>query len=186
MSSLCVTESTPVHGLTHDSRRRAEVSFNDAIYIRSTRGGPEIMANFCHHAFDEFVIKVGDRRTTVDKYPFSIDAIPSRLSGFMQRMSMDNYGFVPNLLMPVFYSKCEEVWIKHNGGWDIPPLRGVILNGVVGLITTTDDSIALFLDNPERDVLIRHDGELSLLKDPFWTENRLLLFEDIPYTLKSP
>ena len=99
---------------------------------------------------------------------------------------MENYGFVPNLLMTIFYSRSEAVWIKNNGEWDIPPLRDVILNGVVGLITTTDDSIALFLDNPERDVLIRHNGELSPLMDPFWTEERLLLFEDTPYTLKNP
>lgn len=166
------------------------MSFNDSIRIKSTREGPEIMANFCHHSFDEFVIKVGgvigNRRTTVDKYPFSIDAIPSKASGFMKRMSMDNYGFVPNLLMPIFYSKSEEIWVKNNGEWDIPPLRDVILKGVVGLIATTDDSLALFLDNPERDVLIRHANQLTLLEDPFWTEDRMLLFEDIPYTLKSP
>ena len=166
------------------------MSFSDAIYIKSTREGPEIMANFCQHIFDEFVIKVGgvigNRRTTVDKYPFSIDAKPSMATEFMKRMRMDNYGFVPNLLLPIFYSKSEEIWIKVNGESDIPPLRDVILKGVIGLITTSDDSIALFLDNPERDVLIRHDGELSLLKDPFWTEDRLLLFEGIPYKFKSP
>ena len=97
-------------------------------------------------------------------------------------MRMDEYGFVPNLLIPVFYSRSEAVWIKVNGEWDIPPLRDVILQGVIGLITTSDDSIVLFLDNPEREVLIRHAGELSLLEDPFWTEDRLLLFENIPYT----
>ena len=165
------------------------MSFNDAIYIKSTREGPEIMANFCQHIFDEFVIKVGgaigNRRTTVDKFPFSIDAVPSMVTEFMKRMRMDNYGFVPNLLMTIFYSKSEAVWTKVNGEWDIPPLRDVILKGVIGLITTTDDSIALFLDNPERDVLIRHNGELSLLMDPFWTEERRLLFEDTPYTLKN-
>lgn len=166
------------------------MSYNDSIRIKSTREAPEIMANFCQHIFDEFVINVGgaigNRRTTVDKRPFSIDAKPSNPPGFIKRMVMDDYGFVPNLLMPIFYSKSEAVWIKNNGEWDIPPLRDVILKGVIGLITTTDDSIALFLDNPERDVLIRHDGELSLLKDPFWTEDRLLLFEGIPYRFMSP
>ena len=166
------------------------MSLNDAVYIKSTRVGPEIMANFCHHAFDDFVLMVvgtiGNRRTTVNKSPFSIDAFPVGASERMRRMRMANYGFVPNLLMPIFYSRSEAVWIKHNGEWDIPPLRDVILNGVVGLITTTDDSIALFLDNPERDVLIRHDGELTLLEDPFWTEDRLRLFEDFPYKFKSP
>lgn len=99
---------------------------------------------------------------------------------------MEEYGFVPNLLMPIFYSRSEAVWVMNNGEWDLPPLRDVILQGVIGLISTTDDSIALFLDNPERDVLIRHAGELTLLEDPFWTEERLLLFEDIPYKFKSP
>ena len=98
---------------------------------------------------------------------------------------MDKYGFVPNFLMPVFYSRSEANWVKNNGEWDIPPLRDVILTGVVGLVKTTDDSIALFLDNPERDVLIRHDGELSLLQDPFWTENRLPLLRGVPYRFKS-
>ncbi len=93
---------------------------------------------------------------------------------------MDRFGFVPNLLMPIFYGSSEAVWIKNNGQWDIPPLRDVILKGVIGFLKTTDDSIALFLDNPERDVLIRHGGELKLLEDPFWTEDRLLLFKDIP------
>ena len=166
------------------------MSFNDAIYIKATREGPEIMANFCHHAFDDFVLQVVGtidyRRTTVNKSPFSIDAIPSNPPGFMKRIRMDDYGFVPNLLMPIFYSRSEAVWIKNNGEWDIPPLRDVILRGVVGLITTTDDSLALFLDNPERDVLIRHAGEPTLLEDPFWTEDRLLLFGGIPYKFKSP
>ena len=166
------------------------MSYNDAIYIKSTREGPEIMANFCHHAFDDFMLMVvgtiDDRRTTVNKSPFSIDAFPVNSSERMRRMRMENYGFVPNLLMPIFYSRNEAIWIKNNGEWDIPPLRDVILKGVVGLIATTDDSLALFLDNPERDVLIRHDGELSLLEDPFWTEDRLLLFGDIPYKFKSP
>jgi len=165
------------------------VSYSDAIYIKSTREGPEIMANFCHHAFEDFVLNVfgtiDSRRTTVNRGPFSIDAKQTMATEFMKRMRMDNYGFVPNLLMPVFYSRSEAVWIKNNGEWDIPPLRDVILKGVVGLITTTDDSLALFLDNPERDVLIRHAGELTLLEDPFWTEDRLLLFEDIPYKFKS-
>ena len=162
------------------------MSFNDAIRIKSTREGPEIMANFCHHAFDDFVLKVvgtiGNRRTTVNKSPFSMVAKPSTASEFMKRMNMDDFGFVPNLLMPIFYSKSEEIWTKVNGEWDIPPLRDVILQGVIGLITTSDDSIVLFLDNPEREVLIRHAGELSLLEDPFWTEDRLLLFANIPYT----
>ena len=99
---------------------------------------------------------------------------------------MDRFGFVPNLLMSIYYSRSEAVWIKNNGEWDIPPLRNVILKGVVGFLKTTDDSIVLKFDNPERDVLIRHNGELSLLIDPFWTEERLLLFADTPFTLKNP
>ena len=101
-------------------------------------------------------------------------------------MSMDNFGFVPHLLMPIFYGKREAIWVKVNGGSNFPPLRGDILQGVIDLITTTDDSLALFLDNPERDVLIRHAGELTLLEDPFWTEDRQLQFKDMPYFLKRP
>lgn len=166
------------------------MSFNDAIRIKSTREASEIMASFCQHIFDDFVIKVGgaigNRRALVDKGPFSIIAKGSNLPNHIKRMEMDDYGFIPNIRMPIFYSKSEAVWMKVNGEWDIPPLRDVILKGVIGLISTTDDSIALFLDNPERDVLIRHDSELSLFEDPFWTEDRLLMFKDIPYKFKSP
>ena len=164
------------------------MSYNDAIYVKSTRAGPEIMASFCHNAFDDFVLNVvgtiDNRRTTVNRSPFSIDAFPIGALEVLRRWRLDKYGFVPNLLMPIFYSKSEEIWVKNNGEWDLPPLRDVILKGVVGLIATSEDSIALFLDNPERDVLIRHDGELTLLQDPFWTKDRLLLFKDIPYTVR--
>ena len=166
------------------------MSYNDSIRIKSTREAPEIAVSFCQHIFDDFAIKVGgaigDRQALVDKGPFSINANRSNLPDHIKRMEMDDYGFIPNIRMPIFYSKSEAVWIKDNGGWDIPPLRDVILKGVVGLISTTEDSIVLFLANPERDVLIRHAAQLALLEDPFWTEDRLLLFEDIPYKFKSP
>ena len=166
------------------------MSFNDAIRIKSTREGPEIMANFCQHIFDDFVVKVGgasgNRRAIVEKGPFSIIAKRSNLPDHIKQMEMDDYGFIPNIRMSIFYSKSKAVWKQVNGVWDIPPLRDVILKGAIGLVSTTEDSIVLFLTNPERDVLIRHAGELTLLEDPFWTEDRLLLFEDIPYRFKSP
>ena len=166
------------------------MSYNDSIRIKSTREAPEIAVNFCQHIFDDFVIKVGGaiggRQALVDKGSFSSSVKRSNLPDHVKRMEMDDYGFTPNIRMPIFYSKSAAVWVKNNGEWDIPPLRDVILKGVVGLINTTDYSIVLNLDNPERDVLIRHAGELTLLKDPFWTKDRLLLFAGIPYKCKSP
>ena len=52
---------------------------------------------------------------------------------------------------------------------------------VLGLIKSTNYSLILELDVSEREVLIRHDGKLTLLDDFFWTEERLRLFADIPY-----
>ena len=165
------------------------MSYNDTIRLKSTREVPEIAASFCQHIFDDFVIEVGgdvgNRRATVDKGPFSIITKRSNLPEHIKQMEMDDYGFIPNIRMPIFYSKSDAIWVENNGEWDIPPLRDAILKGVVGLIKKTDDSMVFRLDNPEREVLIRHAGELTLLEDPFWTEDRLLLFEDIPYNIEE-
>ncbi len=165
------------------------MSFCDAIYIKSADQAPIITAQFCQHTFDDYIFKVtGDswyQVSTVDQGPFSIDTKTYKPVEFMKQRARENYGFVPNFLMTIFYSKSEAKWVKHNGEWDIPPLRNVILKGLLGLIKATDYSIVFFLDNPERDVLIRDAGELRLLEDPFWTEERLLLFADISYKLSN-
>ncbi len=165
------------------------MSYNDAIRIRSTDQAPIIAAKFCQHIFDVYAIEVTGgfrhQQSTVDQGPFSIDTFPYNPVEFMKQRARENYGFVPNFLMTIFYSKSEAKWVKHNGEWDIPPLRNVILKGLLGLIKATDYSIVFHLDNPRREVLIRDAGELRLLEDPFWTEERLLLFADISHTFTS-
>ncbi len=166
------------------------MSYNDAIYLKSSQESPKIAENFCQQIFDDYEISVSEtfnqKRTRVDAYPYSIDVFPYNPPEFMKQLAKEHYGFVPNNLMPVFYSKKEQFWVKNNGEWDLPALRNVILEAVVRLIKSRDYSLVLELDNSERHVLIYHDGELTLLEDPFWTEDRLLLFEDIPYKFKSP
>ena len=165
------------------------MSYNDTIYIQSADETPEIAKNFCQQVFDNYETKVRDthsqKRTTVYKDHFSIGIFPFNPPDSMKRTARDDYGFVPNRNMPIFYSKSKAVWVKNNGNWDLPLLRDVILKGVIGLIKTTNYSIALAFDNPRRDVLIYHAGELTLLEDPCWTEERLLLFKDIPYTFRN-
>ena len=165
------------------------MSYNDAIYLKSSHESPKIAEDFCQHIFDDYEISVSEtfnqKRTRVDAYPYSIDAFPYNPPEFMTQLAKESYGFVPNYLMPVFYSKREQFWIRHNSEWDLPPLRNVILEAVVGLIKSSDYSLVLELDNPDRHVLVFHDGNLTLLEDPFWTEDRLLLFEGLPYMLKD-
>ena len=84
--------------------------------------------------------------------------------------------------MYVLYKR--KFWAKD--GERDTPLRDIVLRGAIGLMRTTDYSLVLKLHSPSRHVLVYHDSELTLLEDPFWTEDRLLLFEDIPYKFKSP
>ncbi|MCY4537966.1 MAG: hypothetical protein OXE52_07015 [Chloroflexi bacterium] len=164
------------------------MSYNDTIYIKSSHESPEIAEAFCQQIFDDYEISVietfNQKRTSVYAYPFSIDTFPYNPPEFMKQMAKEDYGFVPNFNVPIFYSKSEEIWIKNNGEWDLPPLRDVILKGVIGLLKRTDYSLVLKLDNSTRHVLFRHADQLTLLEDPFWTEERLRLFKDIPYTFK--
>ena len=166
------------------------MSYNDAIYLKTSQESPEIAENFCQQVFDDYEITVSEtfnqKRTSVYAYPFSFDTFPYNPPEFMKQLAEERYGFVPNYLMPIFYSKNEQYWVKNNGEWDLPQLRNVILKAVVGLIKSSDYSLVLKLDNSDRHVLIRHAGELTLLEDPFWAEDRLLLFGDIPYKFKSP
>ena len=131
--------------------------------------------------FDGYEIKItetlGQKIATVNTATFSIDVFPYKASDFLMQATQDEYGFVPDSEVAIFYSKSIP---------DIELLREGILNGVVGLIKSTDYSVVLEFEYPARDMLIYHAGELTLLEDPFWTEDRLLLFEDIPYKFKSP
>ncbi len=170
------------------------MSFCDAIDLLTERHAPEALAIVCQHTFRDFDTQaaevISNRDTTVNMYPYSIDAKhfnhPDFVPDFVRRISMADFGFIPNLTIPIFYSKAEQVWVNHNGQRDIPQLRDVILRGVVGTLKAIEDSLVLRLDNPERHVLIRHAGKLTLMEDRFWTEDRLRLFQDIPYEFKTP
>ncbi len=162
------------------------MSVTDAIRIRTTDDAPKIAANFCQHIFHEYEIKTqeyyGQTHCLVEVYPFSMDFKPYRLPYVTWvEHQLDSLGFVPNYIIPIFYSRSAQNWVQCNGGWDIPPLRNVVLKAVVGLLKSTDYSLILELDEPEREVLIRHDSKLTLLDDSFWTEERLRSFAGIPY-----
>ena len=145
------------------------MSYNDAIYLKSSHESPEIAEAFCQQIFDDYEITVSEtfnqKRTTVHVHPFSIDTFPYNPPEFMKQLAKERYGFVPNYLMPIFYSKSEEFWVRNNGEWDLPSLRNVILEAVVELIKSSDYSLVLELDNPDRHVLIYHAGEFTLLRD---------------------
>ena len=166
------------------------MSSNDAIAFQSTHEASEIAESFCRYAFGDYDIKItetlGRSRATVYSGSFSIDVYHDDPPDFIKQIEQAEYGFVSNYRMPIFYDKSVTVWVNSSGGWDIPRLRNVILMGVAGLIKSTNYSMALELCEPTRNVLIRHAGELTLMDDEFWTEDRLLVFADIPYTLKSP
>lgn len=162
------------------------MSVTDAIRIRTADDVSTIAANFCKPIFKDYEIKTwllyDQLRYSVDKYPFSIDVMPSRpaIVSWAEHY-IDDFGFIQNFSMPIFYSRKAQDWIQVNGGWDMPVLRNVVLQAVLEMIKSTDYSLVLELDEPEREVLIRHDGKLTLLDDHFWTEERLRSFADIPY-----
>jgi len=162
------------------------MSVTDAIRIETADDAPTIASNFWQHIFTEFEIKTqmhyGEIHCLVEEYPFSIDVKPIRLPYVTwAEYYIDSIGFIPNYTMPIFYSRSAQNWVKYNGGYDIPPLRNIVLKAVIEVIKSTDYSLILKLDEPEREVLIRHDGKLTLLDDFFWSEERLCSFADIPY-----
>ncbi len=162
------------------------MSVTDAIRIKTANDAPTIASNFCRQIFDDYEIKTqvryGEINCLVEVHPFSIDFKPYRPARVAwAEYDIDNFGFVPNFQIVIFYSRSAQNWIQNNGGYDIPPLRNPVLKAVLGLIKSTDYSLILRLDEREREVLIRHDGKLTLLDDPFWTEDRLRSFADIPY-----
>lgn len=162
------------------------MSVTDAIRIRTTDDAPKIASNFCQQIFGEYEIKTreynGRIKCLVDVYPFSIDFKPyfPAIVTWAEHYT-DIFGFIPNFDIPIFYRRSAQNWIQINGGFDIPPLGNVILKAVLGLLKSTDYSLILELDEPEREALIRHEGKLTLLDDFFWTQERLRSFADIPY-----
>ena len=87
--------------------------------------------------------------------------------------------------MSIHYRRGRGIPLKRNGAYNVPA-RDVTLKGVAGLIKTTDYSFVVEFSDPTRDVLIYHDGELTLFQDSCWTEERLRLFDGIPYKFGAP
>lgn len=172
--------------------KEADLGFarwEDYLYLRSTDGTSQVAASFCQHLNDNYEIEIteasGKTYATVEMDALSIEISPKKFDPHLsQRYQpwMDNrFGFVPNLSMYVLHKKIY--WVKD--GERDSPLRDILLQGAVGLIRTSDYSLVLKLDSPSRFVLVYHDGELTLLEDPFWTEGRLRLLLDIPYIYRS-
>lgn len=183
-------ETIELIGIMHEEADLGFDRWEDYLYIRSTHNTPQVAASFCQHLNDSYEIEIteasGKTYAAVEMDALSIEITPKKFDPHLsQRYQpwMDNrYGFVPNLSMYVLHKKI--FWAKD--GERDTPLRDIVLKGAIGLIRTTDYSLVLKLDSPFRFVLVYHGGELTLMRDPFWTEDRLLLFEDIPYKFKSP
>ena len=176
--------------IPHEQADLGFARWEDYLYIRSTDGTPQVAASFCQHLNDSYEIEIteasGKTYAAVEMDALSIEITPKKFDPHLsQRYQpwMDNrFGFVPNLSMYVLHKKI--FWAKD--GERDTPLRDIVLQGAIGLIRATGYSLALKLDSPSRNVMVYHAGELTLLEDPFWTEDRLLLFDDIPYRFMSP
>lgn len=183
-------DATDLVNVPYEEAYLSPERWEDYLYLRSTDGTPQVAANFCRHLNDNYEIEItessGKTYAAVEMDALSIELAPKKfdpnLSQRYQPWIDDRFGFVPNLSMYVLHKK---IFWTRDGERD-SPLRDIVLQGVIGLIRSADYSLALKLDSPSRNVLIYHDNELTLLEDPFWTEDRLLLFEDIPYKFKSP
>ncbi|MCY3780847.1 MAG: hypothetical protein OXG78_11105 [Chloroflexi bacterium] len=162
----------------------------DDILIESVHDAPEIMASFSQVLFDDHDTEIHVRMTgydeicaTIERYAFQIGTFryhPSRLSG-----GDDKYPFLPNYHIDMFYTKGRGIPLKTHGAYDVS-IRDDTLRAVAGLIKTTDYSLVLEFSDPKRDVLMYHAGELTLYEDSCWTEERLRLFDGIPYKISAP
>ena len=160
------------------------MSIEDSIFIMSSHNTREISASYCQHLFEDYEIEeiegvVGQERVTVVKQRMSIDTFRYLPPEMIKQIMHDTVGFDPNIMIAIYYSR---------PALDVEALRNDVLKGVVGLIKTVNCSLSVNFEDPSRYVLNYHAGVLTLLEDPYWkcwTEDRLHLFEDIPYKFKS-
>ena len=158
------------------------MSIEDSIIALSTHSPREIIASYCQHLYDDFEIEeagglVYQERVTVERQLMSIDAYRYYSPEPIKQIQRDIIGFDPNLMIAIFY---------HNPSLEIEELRNEVLRGAAGLIETINCSLAVSFQ--DTDVLNYHADTLMLLENPrlkYWTEDRLLLFGDIPYKFKS-
>ena len=170
----------------------------DCVDIKSLHDAPQITAKFCRHIFDNFDVKIGDvsgkKYGGVERGILEIDTFasdPLQYLSFQPKYQSKwtrhgyKYPFLPNYSMSIHYRRGRGIPLKRNGAYNVPA-RDVTLKGVAGLIKTTDYSFVVEFSDPTRDVLIYHDGELTLFQDSCWTEERLRLFDGIPYKFGAP
>lgn len=159
------------------------MSISDYISVLSTHSPREIIASYCQHLYEDFEIEEAggllyQERVTVERQLMSIDAYRYYSPEPIKQIKRDILGFVPNLMIAIFY---------HNPSLEIEELRNEVLRGAAGLIKTIHCSLAVSFQ--DTDVLNYHADRLMLMENlhvKYWTKDRLLLFEDIPYKFKSP
>jgi len=168
----------------------------DHIYVDSVHEVPQIIASYCRHLFDDHETKIDEGltavapreiRATVERDAFEIRAVrrdPFKWS-LKWKKGEDRYPFVPNCHVDLHYRKGRGIQQPKNAAY-IVPARDDMLKGVAGLIKTTDYSLVVEFSDPKRDVLMYHAGELTLFEDSCWTEERLDLFDGIPYKFSTP
>lgn len=171
----------------------------DEVGLLTIQDVPQLAATFCRHIFDKCEVKIyeaaGETSVSFENDSIKIfamrkDPIENSLNyepKYQWRFTRNRhkYPFLPNCSLTVNYRMGRGLPLKRNGAYFVPA-RNMTLKGVAGLINTTDCSLVLAFSDPKRDVLMYHAGELTLFEDSCWTEERLALFESIPYKFSAP
>lgn len=168
----------------------------DDIYVESLHGITQIMASFCQFLFDDRETKIDERLTGtpprktwahVERDAFEIRAHQYDPLRWAEKWKRDGakYPFLANCHVDLHYRRGRGILQKRNAV-HVVPARDDTLKAVAELIRTTDDNLLLEFNEPKRDVLMYHASELTLYEDSCWTEERLRLFEGIPYKFSAP
>ena len=170
----------------------------DRVGILSSHNAGQVAARFCRNAMDDYdseeeewsdndYVRINTESFTTDTFTFDPTEYHSEPPKYQTKWTKrgDKYPFMPNYSLSVHYRKGRGIPVKKNGAYFVPA-RDMTLKGVVGLLRTTDYSLVLEFSHPKRDVLMVHAGELTLYEDSCWTEDRLRLFEGIPYKFCAP
>ncbi|MYD09500.1 MAG: hypothetical protein F4X02_05575 [Chloroflexi bacterium] len=168
----------------------------DDIFVESPHDTLQIMEIYCQCLFADSETEIVEGLTAVA--PKEIRAIVERdafrIATFRYhpfewslkwKRGDDRYPFLANYYIDVFYTKGRGIPLMTHGAYDVS-IRDDTLRAVAGLIRTTDYNLLVEFSDPKRDVLMYHSGELTLYEDSCWTEDRLRLFEGIPYTFCAP
>ena len=171
----------------------------DSVGLLSSQDVSQLTATFCRHVFDNREVKIDEAADklscrfdngSIDIFAMARDPIEESLNyepKYQWRFlrNRHKYPFRPNCSITVTYRKGRGLPLKRNGAYFVPA-RDMTLKGVAGFIKTTEYSLLVEFSDPKRDVLMYHAGELTLYEDSCWTEERLALFEGIPYKFSAP